>query len=217
MIAVNYSTHRNQLLWLEFVALYVLAPLILAFLLPPEMMLTVLALFTLLGCWLLHRTAGFDWRRLLVGWSTIPAKVLVVFIAVTVVSCFSLVALFFPWRMLELPLNQTLVWLGILAFYPLLSVLPQEVVFRPLFFDRYGGLFPGIEVAVALNAVVFSLAHLMYWHWIVLAMTFAGGVIFGWAYGVKRNFPLALVMHAIAGQIIFTSGLGYLFYSGGVS
>jgi hypothetical protein len=24
-------------------------------------------------------------------------------------------------------------------------------------------------------------------------------------------------MHAIAGQIIFTSGLGYLFYSGGVS
>lgn len=217
MISMKILTQHNRLLWLEFFGFYVAAPLILAFLLPPRAMFAVLAAFTLLGIWLLNRTAGFTWAPLLTGWRDIPAKALIALMLMTVLSSLALVFLFFPGTAFDLPRNQTMAWLTILALYPLISVLPQEVVFRPLFFDRYGELFPGPEVAVALNAVVFSLAHLMYWHWIVMGMTLAGGLFFGWAYGVKRNFPAALVMHALAGQIVFTSGLGVLFYSGSVS
>lgn len=217
MTSMTISINRQQELWLEFTGLYIGMPLILAFLLPPEAMFVVLGAVTLLSIRLLNRTDGFAWRDLLVGWNVIPGKLLLVFAMMTAISSVTLVMLFSPTMMLDLPRNQTLAWLGILAFYPLLSALPQEVVFRPLFFARYGRLFPSIEAALILNAFVFSLAHLMYWHWIVMAMTLAGGLFFGWAYGVKRNFPLALVMHAVAGQIIFTSGLGYLFYSGGVA
>jgi membrane protease YdiL (CAAX protease family) len=56
----------------------------------------------------------------------------------------------------------------------------------------------------------------MYWSWIVAAMTFAGGIAFAWAYARRGSFPLAVVLHAVAGQIVFLLGLGMFFYSGTV-
>nr|WP_246831504.1 CPBP family intramembrane glutamic endopeptidase [Thioclava sp. L04-15] len=103
-----------------------------------------------------------------------------------------------------------------MLFYPLLSALPQEVVFRSLFFRRYGRILPGSKRAITLNAILFSLAHLLYWNWIVALITFVGGVIFAWAYSVRRSFPLAVILHAIAGNVLFTVGAGVLFFSGSV-
>jgi membrane protease YdiL (CAAX protease family) len=104
----------------------------------------------------------------------------------------------------------------ILTLYPLLSALPQELVFRPLFFRRYGALFPGTAAAVACNALVFGLAHLMFWNWVALALTVAGGLIFARAYLGRGGFAMAVVLHAVCGAIIFTSGLGTFFYHGAV-
>jgi uncharacterized protein len=56
----------------------------------------------------------------------------------------------------------------------------------------------------------------MFWNWIVLAMTFCGGLAFSWAYEARRSFPLAVLLHAIAGWVLFTVGLGVYFYSGNV-
>ena len=47
-----------------------------------------------------------------------------------------------PQQALSLPRRATGLWLAIMALYPLLSALPQELLFRPLFFRRYGALFP---------------------------------------------------------------------------
>ena len=52
-----------------------------------------------------------------------------------------------------LPRRATGLWLAILALYPLLSALPQELIFRVLFFRRYGRLFAGERAAVAVNAL----------------------------------------------------------------
>ncbi len=41
--------------------------------------------------------------------------------------------------------------------------------------------------------------------------------VLAWAYAVKGSFPAALLLHALAGQIVFTSGLGVLFYHGAVN
>ncbi len=43
--------------------------------------------------------------------------------------------------------------------YPLLSVLPQEFLYRIFLFERYGVLFPGRLQMVLASAVVFSLLH----------------------------------------------------------
>ena len=67
-----------------------------------------------------------------------------------------------------------------------------------------------------LNASLFSLAHLMYWSWIVAIMTFGGGLLFTWAYRRRGSFFYAVLLHAIAGNIIFAAGLGIYFYSGNV-
>jgi membrane protease YdiL (CAAX protease family) len=102
----------------------------------------------------------------------------------------------------------------VMLFYPILSALPQELLFRVLWFRRYGGILPGGNAGLVLNAAVFSLAHLMYWSGIVTAMTFAGGLAFAWAYQRRGSFAMAVVLHGLAGQIVFALGLGMFFYSG---
>ena len=119
-----------------------------------------------------------------------------------------------PDSFLMLLKNRPDIMLMILVLYPFLSALPQEIIFRPLFFRRYGGLMPGQRPAIVINAAVFSFAHLMYWNWPAVAMTFAGGLAFAYAYEKQRNFPAAVLMHAIAGCIIFALGLGVFFYTG---
>ena len=64
--------------------------------------------------------------------------------------------------------------------------------------------------------MLFSLAHLMYWSWVVAAFTFLGGLVFAVSYRVRRNFPEAVVVHGVAGVILFWLGLGVVFYSGNV-
>ena len=100
--------------------------------------------------------------------------------------------------------------------YPLLSALPQELIFRPLFFRRYGPVLPTGIGALWLNGAVFGFAHLMYWSWLVAVLTFAGGIAFAWAYERAGSFPLAVAFHAVAGWIVFAVGLGLFFYSGNV-
>lgn len=202
-------------LWAEFVTLYFAVPLAVALALPPERMFTALFGFTLLGLALLWRTGNFDWRVLLRGWAQIPwAEVGLIAAAVTLAGVLLLSALrpeslFAMLR--QRPEFVIMIWL----LYPLLSALPQELIFRPLFFHRYGTLLPRNGVAIPLNAAVFSFAHLMYWSPVVAAMTFVGGWIFARAY-VTRGFPAAWVLHAVAGNTLFAVGLGSWFYSGNV-
>lgn len=205
---------RSRQLWTELLALFVAAPVVFAVILPPTAMFPVLFVVTVLGMILLHRTPGFGWRDLAQGWGRIDWRAVAVFaLATTLVSAAVTVAVlpdrwFVVWRM------SPRVWLAIMVLYPVVSALPQEIVFRPLFFRRYAPILPAGRAALVLNAALFSLAHLLYWNWIVAAMTFAGGLAFAWAYEVRRSFPLAVALHAVAGNILFTLGTGMLFYTG---
>lgn len=207
------------LLWAEFLGLFVLAPLALAVLVPPGVtypVLFVLAGTVVIGAWLLQRTPSFAWRDLLVGVDRIGWGTVAWYTLATVAVCLSVILLTRPEELLNLPRSRPETWVLVLVFYPILSALPQELIFRPLFFRRYGPILPSGPAALVLNALVFSLAHLMYWNWVVMAMTLCGGLIFAWAYEARRNFPMAVLMHAVAGWVLFTLGLGVYFYSGNV-
>ncbi|WP_460274445.1 CPBP family glutamic-type intramembrane protease [Celeribacter sp. ULVN23_4] len=205
---------ERQRLWLEFIGLFVSTPIVVAIYLPPSAMLLVLLLFTVVGLLLLHRTPDFHWRDLTVGWRQIEWRIVAFFALVTAAVSFAIVALVVPEAFLVLWRLNPVAWLVVMALYPVLSALPQEFLFRPLFFRRYASILPQGTAALFLNAGVFSLAHLLYWNWVVAAMTFAGGLAFAWAYQVKRSFPLAVALHAVAGNILFTVGTGMLFYTG---
>ncbi|WP_328803218.1 CPBP family intramembrane glutamic endopeptidase [Ruegeria haliotis] len=200
----------------EFGLFYVAAPLLIAVLLPPNWMFPALFGFTGLGIVLLHGTSGFQWSELRYDWANWSWRELALFLVVMSVFCVALIQVIRPDAAFFLLRRQPELLVAIWIGYPLASALPQELLFRTLFFRRYHAILPGGRGAYLLNAAVFSFAHLMYWSWIVAAMTFAGGLLFTWAYRKRGSFVYAVILHAIAGNIIFAVGLGIYFYSGNV-
>lgn len=215
MVADTSDAVRPRL-WLmaEFAALYIGAPLAIALFLPPQRMFTALFVFSVAGLLLLWRTGGFRWRNLIRGRRIPWWEVLGITLA-TLVSGVVILSLVRPDALFAILRTSPEFLLVIWCFYPLLSALPQELIFRPLFFHRYGSLLPEGRGAIAINALIFSFAHLMYWSWIVAAMTFVGGWVFARAY-LRHGFPAAWVLHAVAGNILFAVGMGYYFWSGNV-
>jgi membrane protease YdiL (CAAX protease family) len=199
----------------EFAAIFVVAPVVMAVALPPSAMFPALFALTAVGLVLLAATPGFSWRELVRGrirWGEVAA-----FALVTAAAAWAVVTLTAPEAAFFLVRHNPGLLLLILVLYPLLSALPQELVFRPLFFRRYGALLPAGPAALWLNAAAFAWAHLLFWNWIVAAMTFAGGFVFAHAYRVRGSFPQAVVMHAVAGNILFAFGLGIFFYTGNIA
>ena len=207
---------RRARLRLEFAAFFAVAPLVMAIALPARWMFPVLFVFTGVGLCLLVATPGFRLRGLIGGTRRINWTFVVVVALFTGVAAAAIALRYAPGAFLLIQRNPQLM-LMIAGFYPVLSALPQELVFRVLFFQRYDSILPSHPiVSVPLNALVFSFAHLMYWSWVVAVMTFVGGLIFAFSYRVRGNFPEAFVLHAVSGLIVFAMGLGVFFYSGNV-
>lgn len=206
---------RRARLWAEFLGLYLVAPVAIAILLPAERMFTALAAVTLLGLGLLWRSGGFDWTSLAGGWDRVRWTLVLGLGLVTTAAGTALLALVRPEDLFGLWRFDAGLFLAVMVLYPFLSALPQELVFRVLFFHRYGPILPAPRRAVALNAVFFALAHLMYWSWVVAAATLIGGAIFAAAYR-SRGFAEAWLLHAVAGNVLFAIGMGSYFYSGNV-
>ena len=199
----------------EFAALYLAAPVAVAVALPPSLLLPLVLTLTAAGAALLHATPGFEWRDLTTGWRRIAWGRVAVLAALTTAVGLAVVLALRPGALLEPGRSMPLLLVAIVVLYPPLSALPQEILFRPLFFRRYGVLLPRGETArIVLNAAVFSLAHLVYWSWVVTLLTFAGGLAFAHAYHVRRSFPEAVALHAAAGCVLFALGLGAWFYAG---
>ncbi len=129
--------------WAEFVAFYGAAPLAMAVLLPPSAMFPVLFGVTALGLLLLHITPEFAWRDLVAGSGRIDWRFVAVFSLATVAVGTGVVFLTAPQALGALIRQNPGLMLMIALLYPVLSALPQEVVFRPLFFRRYGSAAAG--------------------------------------------------------------------------
>jgi membrane protease YdiL (CAAX protease family) len=205
---------RAHLLKLEFIALFAITPILVAFFLPPKFMFIALFIITVFSLFLLNKTPNFNWKSLIKQKRKLKLNFFMLY-AVGCLALFSLITfLFIPKSFFALPQNMPILWLIIMLAYPIVSVLPQELIFRPLFFIRYASILPIGNGIIILNAGAFSLVHLMYWNWIALIVTFAGGVGFAHFYKKYRNFLDIVILHAIGGCIIFTTGAGRFFYSG---
>lgn len=204
-------------LTVEFVTLFLLAPVAMAVFAPPNLLFPALFAVTAVGVILLASTPGFMWRTLTSGAGRINWRLIAGMALATVMAGTAIMQVLHPESFLLFRRNLNLM-LMIALLYPFLSALPQELVFRPLFFARYAPILPQhTGVCVVLNAAIFALAHLMYWSWIVAGLTFFGGLIFAYSYRVRQNFAEALVAHSVAGVILFALGMGVFFYSGNVT
>lgn len=101
----------------------------------------------------------------------------------------------------------------ILIFYPWVSVYPQNVIYRAFFCQRYRPILGGGWGLILTNATAFSLGHIMFNNWIVLLLTFVGGIIFTRTYLKSRSLLLATIEHALYGLFCFYLGIGvFLLY-----
>lgn len=115
-------------------------------------------------------------------------------------------------KFLLLPRTRPALWLMIMLLYPMLSALPQEIVYRQFYFRRYAVLWPDSNLLIATNVFCFVLLHLMYDNWIAVGFSLIGGIIFARAYQQTQSLYWLWLEHSIYGLAIFTSGWGQFFY-----
>lgn len=203
-------------LWAEFLVLFAGVPVAMAVFFGQYPLFPVILSLAVLALVLLALTPGFSPRELLRGPVAGQWKLIAAFALAGAALSFGLVLALVPERLLELPRHRTGLWLLILLAYPLLSAAPQELIYRVLFFRRYGALFPSDKLALAANTVAFGFAHLFYMNALTIGLTALAGLIFGAVYLRFGSVLLTSVLHGLAGQLVFTSGLGVFFYHGAV-
>lgn len=115
---------------------------------------------------------------------------------------------------LRLPREHPWLLLVIWLAYPWVSAFPQEITHRVFFWHRYEGLFPNRWSLILANATLFSWMHALFWNWIALGMTFAGGLLFAWTYERTRSALTAGIEHGLYGAWCFTIGLGWFVFAG---
>ena len=126
----------------------------------------------------------------------------------------ALTAWFGPETFLSLPLQKPRFWLLIMVLYPVLSVWPQEVLYRAFLFARYRSLFRSDTGIIIASALAFGFAHVIFLNWIAIGMTTVGGLLFARDYARHRSLRLTCLEHSLYGCLIFTVGLGRFFYTG---
>ena len=126
------------------------------------------------------------------------------------------VAVFRPDLLFSFPKREPFWWMVVMIAYPLLSVYPQEILFRTFFFHRYRPILGSRHGAILWSAFVFGLAHLFFANWIAPTLTALGGYLFARTYTRSGSTLAAVIEHALWGDFLFTIGLGWYFYGGSI-
>ncbi len=105
-------------------------------------------------------------------------------------------------------------WALVMVLYPLISVVPQGIIYRAFFLARYRTLFPSTLLLIAASAAVFGFSHLIFRNPWSVGLTFVAGLLFAWRYWSTGSLLASNLEHALYGCAMFTIGLGGLFYHG---
>ena len=207
-------------LWIECVGVFFVAPVGLYFLRHQlaHRVIPLLIMAAGLCAWYLVKERDFDRRAI---WRTQDLgrhfKEMSLPLALTILPLAAFTYLFMQDKFLAMPSAKPGVWLLLLVLYPLLAAYPQEVVFRGFFFQRYRQLFPHPNTMILASGISFGLAHIFYGNWVAPVMAGLGGLLFGYRYLRSKSLIAVGVEHGLWGNLLYTLGLGWFFYSGSIS
>ena len=176
----------------------------------------LLLLLAAAGCWLV-----LNWRyriRLRDSWHARVPRVewrrIISIYAVAVLGLGGLLWLAKPTALFSLLGQNPRKWLLVMFAYPIVSVMPQEVIYRVFFFERYRALFGRGAGMVFTSATVFSFGHVVFHNWPAMVLTLAGGLLFAKTYQRTGSLRLVAFEHALYGGAVFTIGYGEFFFAG---
>ena len=202
-------------LTLEFAAVFVIVPLLIYFRRIPNLPIPYL-LITALVAFLILRTDPTFKLSQLTAWGNFRPFLTNILIrdAVCLVGLGIAVYLLAPQLFFSLIRRSPGLWALIFLLYPLLSVYPQELLYRAFFFHRYQPLFGNGWVMLAASALSFGFVHIIFRNWLAVGLCLIGGFLFSLTYQASGSLLLACLDHAIFGNFLFTIGLGQFFYHG---
>lgn len=217
------SVARTARLAAEFVLLYGLFPLLGYFVFAIESLNSLrfpLLLVALIGgaaacIHILRRDPTFERRSFTNfrgAWSN--ARGVLVRAAIAAALMGVVILLVAPEYFLSFPRRAPGTWMAVMAFYPFLSVIPQQIIFRTFLTHRYRELFPTKHSMIAASAGAFGFAHVIFHNPIAVGLTLVGGAILAWTYLRSRSSIAAWMEHVFYGWAVFTLGIGVFFYHG---
>ncbi|MBN1297346.1 CPBP family intramembrane metalloprotease [bacterium] len=206
-------------LWVEFTGAFIILPFVLFMfryrLRRMVIPLLLIGLIVFLG--LLWRDPSFDRRRfgLPDGWmSHVRAIISRLILGGTLVMF--IVRLAEPHLMFSFIRNAPKIWIVVMILYPLVSVYPQEIIYRAFFFHRYSCLFLRPWQMIVASGLSFGLVHIFFFNPWAIGLSCIGGILFAATYHRSGSIVLSTIEHGLWGDFIFTVGIGAYFYSGAI-
>jgi len=211
--------HSKPWLLAEWAILMIGLPVALYLTLPIRYLLPMIWLIAL-GCHLAYRALDRQpthiwWGRGAVTWANL--RPILLRFAFSALLLGLITWIWVPELLFGMIRTKPAFWLLVMVFYPILSVVPQEIIFRSFFFTRYQTLFKPEWMLVLASGVAFGMAHILFHNWIAPLLCFIGGVMFARTYAKHRSLMLVAIEHALYGDFLFTLGLGRYFYHGTIA
>ncbi len=209
------SMLRLVLLLLEFCTLFVGIPLLIYYRLLPNFPIPYLLFAALAAFLVLRGDPSFDFAHL-TSWNNARSQLLPLLVrnSALLVLLGLAVRFFAPQLLFSLIKRAPYFWLLSMLLYPLLSVYPQELIYRAFFFHRYQPLFGSSLLMVLASALAFGFVHIIFGNWIAVVLSILGGLLFSITYQHSGSLLFTCMDHAIFGNFIFAIGLGHFFYHG---
>ena len=206
-------TPHTSLLIVEFLFLFVLLPLFIYFRVFPNYPIPYL-LAAALACFFVLRADPSFSLSVLSTWGNIRPLVpgLLLRDAICLLGLAVAVRLFAPQLLFSLLRRSPHLWLLVFFLYPLLSVYPQELLYRAFFFHRYQSLFGSGWGMILASTLAFGFVHIIFRNWLAVGLCVLGGLLFSLTYYFSGSLLLTCLDHAIFGNFVFTIGLGEFFY-----
>jgi hypothetical protein len=215
---VILNSMPRAVLIIEFLLLFVAAPLAYRFSPVRIPALPLLWIVSGYAWWQLMRDPHFDQARL---WNAgqLPGHLAVILITFAVAALVTWLGVhrFASEREWGLLRRNPALWALVMVAYPVLSVYPQGVLYRAFFFERYATLFPGRWTMILASAAAFAFMHIVFRNRLALGLTLAGGLLFAFRYADTGSLAASCFEHALYGCWLFTVGLGEYFYHGTIA
>ena len=200
--------HSKTYLLGELTMLFVLIPCMLYFEIPGF----IKAGFMLIGIAYVIRTVIKNQLIIRRSFYTLPLKSYwkIIVIRFMLLIIFSTILMYYSdsEKLFIVIKTNPVMWLLVSIMYSLVSVYPQEFLYRSFFFSRYELLFKNPYLLIAVNALLFSFAHILFKNLFVLIITLIGGLIFAITFFRTRSLLLTSIEHALYGSWLFTVGMG---------
>jgi len=203
--------NANQYRWFEFTLIFVSLPLLGFFLrayLANWLIPALIILMTVCGMLLLSDPHFKRFRLTSLGQFSAVKRRLFSFFFLGALFSGTFYGIMNQENWFSLPRNSFNDWLMLLLLYPILSVMPQELIFRTYFFHRYKRIMPSKTVRIIVSASVFALAHIVYANVLAVLLAFLGGLLFSYTYAQSRSTFVCVIEHSLWGLWMFTLGLG---------